>query len=126
MSTPPIILLVDDDPDFVEATCAVLESVPYRVLVAHSGCEGLALAQETRPDVIILDVIMPGEDGFQTLEMLRADRAMADVPVMILTSLPHDSSVASIGEANVSVEDYIDKPIKPAELLQRVAKLVGL
>jgi CheY-like chemotaxis protein len=120
----PTILLIDDDPDFVEATCAVLESVPYRVLVAQSGREGLALAREARPDVIILDVIMPGEDGFQTLEALQADPTMARIPVMILTSLSNNLSAASMGKANADVENYIDKPIKPAELLRLVAKLI--
>jgi CheY-like chemotaxis protein len=134
MNKMPTVLLIDDDPDFVEATCAVLESVPYKVLMAYSGAEGFTVAQETQPDVIILDVIMPGEDGFQILERLRADAELAHIPVMILTSLPDDLSMAPIRGTNASiedrvvgaVEDYVDKPIKPAELLQRVDRLLGL
>lgn len=119
----PTILLIDDDPDFVEATCTVLESGPYEVLVAYSGAEGLSMARKTRPDVIILDVIMPVEDGFQTLEKLRADPALADIPVMMLTSLPNGLSMSPVSEAN-TVDDYVDKPIGPAVLLQRVKKLL--
>lgn len=124
--TMTTILLIDDDPDFVEATCAVLESVPYEVLVAYNGAEGLAKARETPPDVIILDVIMPGEDGFQILERLRADPALTNIPVMMLTSLPNGLSVTPVSETSASVEDYIDKPVRPAELLQRVERLLGL
>jgi putative two-component system response regulator len=122
MTDRPAILLIDDDPDFVEATCAVLESASYRVLVAYNGDEGLARAQESRPDLIILDVIMPGEDGFQTLENLRADPALAHVPVMMLTSLVNGLSMAPASETDTALEDYIEKPIKPAELLRRVEK----
>jgi DNA-binding response OmpR family regulator len=119
------ILLIDDDPDFVEATCTVLESAPYSVLVAYSGEEGLNRAREDRPDLIILDVIMPGEDGFRILERLRADRMLAHIPVVMLTSLPNGLNLASRGGANTAVEDYIDKPIRPAELLSRVEKLLA-
>jgi DNA-binding response OmpR family regulator len=124
MSTVPTILLIDDDPDFVDATCAVLESVPYNVLVAYSGSEGLAKAQETAPDLIILDVIMPVEDGFQILERLRDDQALAHIPVMMLTSLLDGLSVAPISGTNASIADYIEKPVKPAELLRRIGKLL--
>jgi CheY-like chemotaxis protein len=124
MNTTPTILLIDDDPDFVEATCVVLESVPYRVLVAHNGEAGLARARESRPDLIILDVIMPVEDGFQTLEKLRADPPLADIPVMILTSLPNGLGTVPVRDADAAVAAYVDKPIKPAELLGRVARLL--
>jgi CheY-like chemotaxis protein len=130
MSTVPTILLVDDDPDFVEATCTVLESVPYKVLVAYNGSAGLAKAREAQPDLIILDVIMPVEDGFQTLEKLRADPMLAHIPVMMLTSLSNGLSVAPLRGTNASekdhVDDYIDKPIRPTELLKRVERLLEL
>ena len=125
MNSVPTILLIDDDPDFIEATCTVLESAPYEVWVAYSGAEGLTRAREARPDLIILDVIMPGEDGFRILERLRADPVLAKVPVMMLTSLPNGLSLASGGGANTAVEDYVDKPIRPAELLRRVEKLLA-
>ena len=124
MSALPSVLLIDDDPDFVEATCAVLESVPYEVLVAYNGSEGLTLAQEVRPDVIILDVIMPGEDGFQILEKLRADPTLADVPVIMLTSLTNGLLHPPASETVAAIDDYIDKPIRPTELLKRIEQLL--
>jgi DNA-binding response OmpR family regulator len=120
------ILLIDDDPDFVEATCAVLESVPYEVLVARNGDEGLAKAREARPDLVILDMIMPIKDGFQVLEELQADLALAQVPVMLLTGLANGVVRPASVDTLAAVAEYIDKPVKPTELLQRVEKLLGL
>jgi len=118
------ILFVDDDRDFVEATTAVLESV-CDVDVAFGGGEGLAKARASRPDLIILDVIMPDEDGFSVCEKLKADPQLADVPVIMLTSLP--DGLGPIGEAaqRPCVEEYLEKPIKPVELLRRVARFLA-
>lgn len=126
MSDRATILLIDDDADFVEATRAVLESVPYEVLVAYNGDAGLAKARETRPNLIILDMVMPVKDGFQILEELASDPALARVPVMLLTALSNGMiSPANAGLVD-AIADYIDKPIRPTELLQRVEKLLGL
>ena len=118
------ILLVDDDRDFIEAMTAVLES-SYDLEVAYGGREGLAKARASRPDLILLDVIMPDEDGFTVCEKLKADPALADVPIIMLTSLPEglgpSGKVGCISEA----EDYLEKPVRPAELLRRVAKFLS-
>jgi DNA-binding response OmpR family regulator len=124
MSDAATIILIDDDADFVEATRAVLESVPYQVLVAHNGDEGLAKARETQPNLVILDMIMPVKDGFQILKELKSDPALASVPVMLLTALSDGIISPNTGLVN-EVADYIDKPIRPTELLQRVEKLLG-
>jgi DNA-binding response OmpR family regulator len=117
------ILLIDDDRDFVEATRTVLESVPYDVDVAYSGEVGLAQARAARPDLIILDIIMPGKNGMDVYEQLRAEPGLADVPVLLLTSLSRGLSMTP--SVAVKPSDYIEKPIKPAELLRRVGELVG-
>jgi len=124
MGVMPTVLLIDDDPDFVEATCAVLESLPCQVLLAYNGEEGLAKAKEARPDLIILDVIMPGEDGFQTLEKIKADATLAPIPVIIMTSLVNGLAQFSGNKTIAAIEAYIDKPIKPVELLRRIEKLL--
>jgi DNA-binding response OmpR family regulator len=126
MNNKPIILLVDDDPDFVEATCAVLESALYEVQVAYSGAEAWDRVRESCPHLIILDVIMPGEDGFQLLKRLRADATLQAIPVMMLTSLPNGLSPVSADAAGENVQDYVDKPVRPAELLKRIEKLLEL
>ncbi len=118
------ILLVDDDHDFVEATTAVLESV-CDVDVAYGGGEGLAKARASRPDLILLDVIMPDEDGFDVCEKLKADPALADVPVIMLTSLPEGLGPSGKVGCVSQAEDYLEKPVKPAELLRRVSKFLA-
>jgi two-component system alkaline phosphatase synthesis response regulator PhoP len=121
------ILLIDDDPDFVEATRTVLESVPYEVIVAYDGDEGLEKVQEDRPDLILLDIIMPTQDGFYVCEKLKGDPNLWDIPVIMLTSLSqHISDTAYSLQDGMMLEadDFIDKPVLPKELLARVARLL--
>lgn len=121
------ILLVDDDQDFVEATKLVLESKPYEVVTAYDGDDGLAKARQEKPDLIILDIIMPVKDGFNTAEHLKKDPALNKIPVLMLTSFSQ-----KVGEVSLSVsqglaleaEDYVDKPVSPDELLKRVERLL--
>jgi len=119
------ILLIDDDPDFVQATRKVLESKPYEVIVAYDGEEGLQKAQDEKPDLILLDIIMPLTDGFTVCEELKGNPEFDDIPVLMITSFSQ-----RVGETTLSVsrgfaleaDDYIDKPIKPVDLLARVEK----
>ena len=125
MTENPKILLIDDDVDFVEATKIVLESKPYEVIVAYNGNDGLRKAREENPDLIILDIIMPGKDGFSTAEQLKKDSELSKIPVLVLTSYAEkggESSIAASGGLTLETEDYIDKPIRPEELLKRVEK----
>ena len=127
MESKTKILLVDDDKDFVEATKLVLESKPYDVVVAYDGDEGLAKARKEKPDLIILDVIMPVKDGFSAAEQLKKDSELKKIPVIMLTSFSE-----KVGETSLSVsqglaldtEDYVDKPVSPQELLKRVERLL--
>lgn len=117
------ILIIDDDPDFVAATKTVLESKPYEVLVAYDGDEGLAKTREERPDLIILDIIMPRQDGFKVCEEIKDDPELTEIPVIILTSLSQrwGETVFSVTQGlALEAEDYIDKPVAPHELLRRV------
>jgi DNA-binding response OmpR family regulator len=116
------ILLVDDDHDFVEATTAVLESA-CDVDVAYGGGEALVKARASKPDLILLDVIMPDEDGFAVCEELKADPHLADVPVIMLTSLPDGLSPTSEARKSLA-QEYLEKPVKPVELLRRVNKFL--
>jgi len=120
------ILLVDDDPDFVDATRIVLET-EYDVSVALNGDEGLAKARAEKPDLIILDIIMPDKDGFMVCEELKSDANLADVPVMMLTSFAErkgETSLAVTQGMMLEAEDYVDKPVRPDELLKRVEALL--
>jgi len=126
MAEPAKILLVDDDPVFVEATKAVLES-KYRVITACNGEEGLEKARKEKPDLILLDVIMPVKDGFQVCGQLKKDPELAGIPVLMLTSYAQHK-----GETNIPVdagleleaEGYLEKPVSPGALLQQVGSLL--
>jgi two-component system alkaline phosphatase synthesis response regulator PhoP len=119
------ILLVDDDADFVESTRTVLESKPYDVIVAQNGDEGIKKAKEARPDLIILDIIMPVKDGFTAAEQLKKDPQLSRIPTIMLTAFAEKHAEASMPVSRgftLEAEDYIEKPVSPEELLARVEK----
>ena len=119
------ILLVDDDADFVESIKTFLESKPYEVIVAVNGSEALRKAREQNPDLILLDVIMPVEDGFTAAEQLKRDPQLAKIPVLMLTSYSVKGTETSIPRSRgyeLEAEDYIDKPVSPQDLLTIVDK----
>jgi CheY-like chemotaxis protein len=119
------ILLVDDDADFVESTKIVLESKPYDVIVAVNGDEALRKAREVKPDLILLDIIMPVADGFTAAEHFKKDPLLSKIPVLMLTSYSRKGAGTGIPRNrgyNLEAEDYIDKPVSPENLLAIVAK----
>jgi len=119
------ILLIDDDPDFVDATLTVLESVPYEVLVAYDGDEGLVKVREERPDLVLLDIIMPTQDGFHVCEKLKSDPELWSIPVIMLTArhyLEDEEMTAKHADQFVS---YVVKPFVVRELVQEVRKVLS-
>jgi CheY-like chemotaxis protein len=119
------ILIVDDDADFAESTRIVLESKPYEVIVAVNGNEGLRKAREEKPDLVLLDIIMPVEDGFTAAEHLKKDPELAKIPVLMLTSYATKGSGTGIPRSRgyeLEAEDYIEKPVSPQDLLAIVEK----
>ncbi len=119
------ILIVDDDADFAESTRIVLESKPYEVIVAVNGNEGLRKAREEKPDLVLLDIIMPVEDGFTAAEHLKRDPELAKIPVLMLTSYATKGSGTGIPRSRgyeLEAEDYIEKPVSPQDLLAIVEK----
>jgi two-component system alkaline phosphatase synthesis response regulator PhoP len=118
------ILIVDDDADFVESTKMVLKQA-LEVVVAVNGNEGLNKAREEKPDLILLDIIMPVEDGFTAAEHLKKDPELAKIPVLMLTSYAMKGSGTGIPRSRgyeLEAEDYIDKPVSPTDLLAIVGK----
>jgi putative two-component system response regulator len=115
----PVVLVVDDTPDNLAVMTGLLRET-YRVRVANGGERALQLAQtDPRPDVVLLDVMMPGLDGYEVCRRLKADPATAGIPVMFLTALDEIENEArglALGAA-----DYIAKPISPPILLARLA-----
>lgn len=119
MEKRPKILLVDDDPDFVEVTRKILEKGPgYQVIVAVNGKQGLEKAREERPDLILLDILMPVTDGFGFAEQFSKEKSLSNIPVVVLTSFS-----TSLGEPFAfEVAEFIRKPIGPRDLIERIDK----
>ena len=114
----PVILIVDDTVENLHVLAGLLQP-QYRVLAATSGERCLALARgQPMPDLILLDIMMPGLDGYQTLERLRADPATREIPVIFVTAMGGSGSAVAWPE--VGAVDYITKPIDPPIVLARV------
>lgn len=123
MSDGQRILLADDDPDIRALVRYRLQKAGYEVIDAGDGQTALTLAQEHHPDLAVLDVMMPGMDGFQVTAALRADSKTASIPVILLTARVHAADVERGFAAGA--DDYIRKPFSPQELLLRVQRAVG-
>ncbi|NOV28496.1 response regulator transcription factor [Methylomonas sp. ZR1] len=112
------VLIVDDTPGNLALLSDTLSEANYRVLVATDGCSAIEQIQYVKPDIILLDVMMPGIDGFETCSRLKADPATAPIPVLFMTGLSElDDLLRGFGEGAL---DYIVKPIRPAEVLARI------
>jgi two-component system alkaline phosphatase synthesis response regulator PhoP len=115
------VLVVDDDPVIVKLLQVNFEMEDYRVLTAGDGVSGLTAAGAHRPDVVVLDVMMPGMDGLEVSRRMREDEATRDIPVLLLSAKAQGSDIA----AGLEVADgYMTKPFEPLELLDRVVELV--
>jgi DNA-binding response OmpR family regulator len=114
-----VILIVDDTPDNLALLSDALDEVGYMVLVALDGLSALSRIQRRRPDLILLDAMMPGLDGFETCQRIKADAATADIPVLFMTALTDSEHVVKGFEAGGI--DYVTKPINTEEVLARVA-----
>ena len=122
------ILLVDDDPDFVNAVSMILKSKKYEVAIAYDGKEGLAKVKGERPDLIVLDVMMPVKDGYAVCRELKADPQWSQIPVLLLTAVAsHVATTRYTTEMGLETEadDYLDKPVEPDVLVKRVETLLG-
>jgi two-component system, OmpR family, response regulator len=116
------LLYVEDDPDIQEIAVLALAHVGgFSVVVASSGAEALALARECRPDLILLDVMMPGMDGLATLGALRADADTESVPVIFMTAKVQEREVESYLRAGAI--GVIAKPFDPMALAERVREI---
>ena len=119
----PVVLAADDDEDILELVAFRLERSGYTVLRARDGEEALRLAQEAKPDLAVLDVMMPKLDGFELTRRLRADGATSRMPIILLTARAQDADVQAGFDAGA--DDYLRKPFSPQELRARVQAILG-
>jgi len=113
------VLVVDDDVKTVELVKLYLNRDGYRVITAYEGFEALRLARESKPDLIVLDIMLPGMNG---LEICRTLRAESDVPIIMLTALTTDRD--KLTGLDIGADDYVTKPFSPRELAARVRAIL--
>jgi DNA-binding response OmpR family regulator len=116
------ILVIDDDSLVAKSVELSLRHDGFHVSVAHSGVDGLKIARRESPDLIILDIIMPGMDGYQVCRELRADPLLGDVPVLFLTAKGRDED--KIEGLRAGADDYLTKPFNIDELILRVKAIL--
>ncbi len=118
----PTVLVVDDDAVIINLLQVNFELEGYTVLTAHDGDEAIERARRAQPDVVVLDVMMPGMDGIEVARRLRADSDTAHLPILLLSAKAQGSDMTAGLD---TADDYVTKPFEPLELLDRVAALVA-
>jgi DNA-binding response OmpR family regulator len=113
-----IVLVVDDSPNTLSVLTDAIEEAGMTVLVAREGEHALSIVEKVTPDVILMDAVMPGADGFETCRRLKQNRALAHVPIIFMTGLTDTAHIVEGLEAGGV--DYVTKPIVPGELLARI------
>ena len=126
------VLVVDDDPDVRLFTVTVLEQHGYTPLEATNGEEGKQMIKEDRPDLVILDVLMPRESGVRLYRELKTDKKLKDLPVLILSGIAEKSFLRSQkaltefgGDLVPEPQYYLEKPVEAEELARTIQKILG-
>jgi CheY-like chemotaxis protein len=121
------ILIVDDDYDFIASNKTMLEASGYKTETAGSGAEGIEKAKTAGADLIVLDVMMPGMDGWEACEILKSAEETRNIPVIMLTAVASNVRTTAYthqGGRQTSADDYLAKPVEFAQLLDRIKKLL--
>jgi DNA-binding response OmpR family regulator len=119
----PLILIADDDPDILALVSFRLERAGYEVVQARNGEEAVQVALTRRPDLAVIDVMMPRVDGYEATRQLRQQGETSRMPIILLTARVQEEDIARGFEAGA--DDYVRKPFSPQELGSRVQAALG-
>jgi two-component system, OmpR family, alkaline phosphatase synthesis response regulator PhoP len=117
------ILVIEDDPSTSRLLDYTFRHVGYRVITASNGLEGVRRAQKESPDLVILDVMLPGIDGFEICHRLKQDPATKKMPILMFSAKAQEIDKKT--GLKVGADDYLPKPAAPAEIISRVEKLLS-
>jgi two-component system phosphate regulon response regulator PhoB len=122
MTVRPLVLIADDDPDILELVTLTLERDGYEVAPARNGEEALRIAAERRVHLAVLDLMMPGIDGYEVTKRLRASQGDRRLPILILSAFAEDRQAALALAAGADA--YMRKPFSPRDLLTKAASMI--
>jgi len=118
------ILMIDDNPDIIELIVPRMEAFGYEIVTALSGEEGLKKAHDEQPDLILLDIAMPGMDGFVTGGKLKEALATRDIPIVMVTAKGEHADILK-ASAQLKAVEYVVKPFRPETLHEAIEKALG-
>ena len=113
------VLLVDDSPTELHVQTEMLKKGGYEVITADGGEKGVAMAKSEKPDLVVMDVVMPGMNGFQACRAITTDEATKHIPVILCTTKNQETD--KVWGLRQGAKDYVTKPVDPAELLGKIA-----
>jgi two-component system response regulator VicR len=122
MSQKKRILYIEDEKEMLELTRIVLEREGYEMLAAVGGAEGIETVKREKPDLVLLDLMMPDVDGWEVYRQMKADKEVADIPVIIITARTQSIDKV-LGLKVAKVADYITKPFGPSDLINSVKRV---
>lgn len=121
-STNKRILCIEDEPEMIDLIRLILSRRGFEVYGAPGGVEGIRLVREIHPDLVLLDLMMPDMDGWEVYQQMKADAALRDIPVIVVTAKAQNIDKV-LGLHIAKVDDYIAKPFSPKELMDSVDKI---
>ncbi len=117
------ILIVDDSPTEIHVLTTILEKEGYSISTATNGEDGIAKATAEKPDLILMDVVMPGMNGFQATRSISKNPETSSIPIIIVTT--KDQETDRVWGLRQGAKDYVTKPVDEAELLQKISAVMG-
>ena len=118
------VVCIEDEPEMIDLVRLILGRRGFEVVGANGGLEGLALVASEKPDLVLLDLMMPDMDGWEVYQRMKSDEALREIPVVVVTAKAQSIDKV-LGLHIAKVDDYITKPFGPQELLESVEKILG-
>jgi DNA-binding response OmpR family regulator len=118
------VVCIEDEPEMIDLVRLILGRKGYEVIGANGGVEGLEAVRREKPDLVLLDLMMPDMDGWEVYQQIKADEALRHIPVVVVTAKAQSIDKV-LGLHIAKVDDYITKPFGPQELLESVSKILG-
>jgi two-component system response regulator VicR len=119
------VVCIEDEPEMIDLVRLILGRKGFEVIGADGGIEGLEKVRTEKPDLVLLDLMMPDMDGWEVYQQIKADPELRDIPVVVVTAKAQSIDKV-LGLHIAKVDDYITKPFSPQELLESVEKILGL